>query len=101
MRVELKTDGGFAYMPGLNKPLILDDDTLSKSQADALRRLIDAAHFYQMPAVVNKPKPGAADHRSYTLTIQDGGQQHTVQAVDPVTDAGLKALMDYIRETAQ
>src|SRR5215471_1440517 len=101
MRVELKTDGGFAYMPGLNKPLTLDDKTLSKSQADALRRLIDSARFYEMPAVVGKPSPGAADYRRYTLTIVDGKQQHTVEAVDPVSDPGLKALMDYVRETAQ
>jgi len=101
MRVELKTEGGLAYLPGLSQPVILDSDNLSKTEADALKRLIDAAHFFDLPSTLGTPPPGAADYRRYTLTIKQDGHHHSVQAVDPVQDAPLQALLDYIRETAR
>jgi len=46
VRVEFKTEGGFAYLPGLSQPVIIDTDGLSPKEAGKLERLVEAAGFF-------------------------------------------------------
>ena len=100
MRVELKVEGGLAYLPGLKKPVTVESDKLSKSNAAALKKLVDAAEFFDLPSTINRPAPGAADYQTYTLTVESGKRHHTVKAVDPVDDSALLELIDFVREVA-
>jgi hypothetical protein len=100
MRIELKVEGGLAYLPGMKKPITVDSDKLSKSDAAALKKLVDAAEFFDLPSTINKPAPGAADYQTYTITVESGKRQHRVQAVDPVDSTALLDLIDFVRDVA-
>jgi hypothetical protein len=97
MRIQLKIDGGLAYFPGLSKPITIDSDTLPAQEADKLKQLLDAAHFFDLPPVLNAPAAGAADYHQYTITVADGSKHHTVQLTDPIADPNLQALLNYLK----
>jgi len=97
MRVELQTDGGVAYFPGLNKPVVVDSGDLPKAQASKLQQLIDSAHFFELPAASRSIPKGAADMRSYTITIADGRRRRTVRLSDPIEDPQLQALIAFVQ----
>lgn len=98
MRVQLKVSGGFSYFPGLSQPVVIDSAALPREQADRLRSLLEQVHFFDLPPLINRPEPGAADYRQYTITVDDSDRHHTVQATDPIEKPGLQALLDFLRE---
>jgi hypothetical protein len=100
MRIELKTEGGLAYFPGLDKPIRLDSADLSKHDVQELETLIAETQFFDLPHRLNEPTQGAADYRTYTITIKDGSRRHTVQAVEPVDNDEFLALLHFIQEKA-
>ena len=63
-----------------------------------MEQLIVAARFFELPAKVGSPRPGAADYRTYTITVESGEQRHTVEAVEPIDDVGLSELVAFLRE---
>ena len=97
MRVTLTTEGGFAFFPGLAKPVTFDTDALPPEQAEELRRCVAAADFFNHPAVAAPPPPGAADYRTYTLTVEDGDRTHTVRFTDLTPDPALQALRAFVQ----
>lgn len=103
MRVELKTEGGIAYFPGLSKPLVVDSAELESAAAAELERLVREAGFFDLPAKVGSPTSGgapargAADLRTYTLIVRDGRRRHTVRLTDPVGDENLAALITFLQ----
>ena len=97
MRVELQTDGGVAFFPGLSKPVVVNSADLPKEQAGQLQQLIDQAHFFELPAASRALPKGAADMRRYTITVEDGRRHSTVRVDDPVEDANLRALIDFLQ----
>jgi hypothetical protein len=103
MRIHYAVSGGLAYFPGLAKPATLDLADLPDAVADEVRRLVDAARFFDLPRRVGAAPKGAADLQQHTLTIEDGQRVHTVQIVEPVTQPELAALLEkvqtYLRES--
>ena len=97
MRVELQTDGGIAYFPGLSKPVVVDSGDLPNEQAAQLQQLIDSAHFFELPAASRAMPKGAADMRSYTITVADGRRRRTVRLSDPIEDTHLQALIGFLQ----
>ena len=100
MRVQFKTDGGFAYLPGLSKPVTIDTDGLTPEEAGKLERLVEAAGFFELPATSDPPR-GGADLRTYTISATSSGRGHTVRIVEPVENPQLQALVDYLSEKAR
>jgi hypothetical protein len=100
MRVTFQTEGGIAYMPGLAKPVEIDTNVMSAEDADALCNLIDEADFFELPPVASVLSKGAADHQTYTITIDDGERHHTVQLTEPVPEE-LRPLVSKLRATAK
>ena len=49
MRIELKTDGGLAYFPGLSKPFSIDSDALPAPEAKQLQQLVTNAQLLARP----------------------------------------------------
>ena len=98
MRVELQTEGGIAFFPGLNKPIVLNSNDLSKAQSDQLQQLLDSTHFFELPAASRSVPKGAADMRRYTITVEDGRRRRTVRLVDPIEDTHLQALIEFLQE---
>ena len=101
MRIQLETDGGFALIPGLSRPLTVDAKDLGPADAVELSRLVEDASFFARPARGGGPPAGAADGRRFTLSIADGARRHTVTFSDPVTDSHLAALRDFVRAHAR
>jgi hypothetical protein len=97
MRVQLKMEGGLAYFPGLSKPITIDTDALPAEEVDKLKQLLNAAHFFDLPSVINTAAPGAADYHQYTLTVDDDSKHHTVRLTDPIGDSNLQALLTYLK----
>jgi hypothetical protein len=97
MRITFQSDGGFGYFPGLNRPVTVDTSELPGDEAARIEGLVRAAGFFERPAVGRTPAPGAADHRTYTISVDDGARSHTVTATDPVEDAGLSALIGHLQ----
>jgi hypothetical protein len=98
LRIEFKTEGGFAHFPGLSKPVVIDTDQLSQEESAKLEQLVHRARFFDLPGKVNAPRKGAADYYQYTITIQMGKQSHTIKLVDPVEDTNLNELINFLRK---
>ncbi len=97
MRIELHTEGGIAYFPGLNKPVVVESDDLPKAQAIQLQQLLVSTCFFELPAALRSLPKGAADMRRYTITVEDGRRRRTVRLIDPVEDANLQALIEFLQ----
>ncbi|RKH21158.1 hypothetical protein D7Y13_00675 [Corallococcus praedator] len=98
MRIELKREGGLAFIPGLNRPHVFKLGDLPPAQADAIARSVQAASFFERPARVGTASKGAADQTRYVLTIEDEGRRNTVQLLEPVEDPSLRALLDLLKQ---
>jgi hypothetical protein len=101
MRIEFVTEGGIAHFPGLSRPVMIDGTDLSAEEGAELTRLVEAARFFEQSTTVGRPPPGAADYRQYTITVEDGGRQHTVKLTDPVEDPALQQLLHFMQRKAR
>ena len=100
MQVQFKTEGGFAYLPGLSQPVTIDTDRLPREEAGTLERLVEAAGFFELPANP-EPSRGGADVRSYTISVSSSGRDHTARIVEPIEDPQLQGLVDYLSEKSR
>jgi hypothetical protein len=73
-------------------------DRLEASEAEELKRLVAAAHFFDLPATIGPPARGAADYQYYVLTVEDSGRQHTVRLFIPVEEGPLQELMQAVQK---
>lgn len=96
MIIDFESEGGFAHLPGLSRPLRIDTAELSEEQADQLKGLVEHARFFEQPPEVGGPPPGAADLRSYTITVSDGDRTHTVRTSDALADPALRNLLQHL-----
>jgi hypothetical protein len=101
MRVEFQTEGGITHFPGLSRPVVIESDVLAEEDARELKRLVEAARFFERPTVVGAPRRGAADYRQYTITVEEEGRQHTIQLADPVEDPALQQLLRFLQTRAR
>ena len=97
MWVRFRTTGGVAAFPGLAAPRTIDVDALAPDVRASLERMLEQAHFFELPARLPVTR-GAADYQSYEITVEDRGRRHTVVAADPVQDPALQALITRLRE---
>ena len=95
MRILFEIRGGFAYFPGLHTPLRIDTARLTTSQASEIEARVRAAHFFDQSDSIRPA--GAADYRSYLVTIEDGERSHTVQVIESTGDHSLLELINYLR----
>jgi hypothetical protein len=72
---------------------MLDVDTLEPEESRAVKALIDDARFFELSSRIPAPR-GAADNRTYEVTIEDGGRHHTVVVSEPIGDPALQALVN-------
>jgi hypothetical protein len=101
MRIEFQTEGGIAHFPGLSQPVVIESDALAEEDASELKRLVEAANFFEQPTDVGAPRSGAADYRRYTISVEDGGRQHTIQLADAVEDPTLQQLLHFLQTKAR
>jgi len=97
MHIELKTEGGFAAIPALNKSRTINTEDLPEHEAVELKQLLNTTHFFALPKRVSKLPPGAADYRQYKITIEDKGKKHTVYLTDVLDNPPLRRLLDFLK----
>lgn len=96
MRVRLQTSGGIGFFPGLAAPRSIDLDALDGKTRETVTTLIREADFFNLRPQAS-PHPGAADHCTYRITVEDGARHHTIRVCDPVMSAPLQQLIDVLR----
>lgn len=101
MKIDFKMDGGFAFLPALSQPISIDTAQVDPQVAAQLESWVREARFFDQPAQTGTAAKGAADHRIYTLTVEDGPRAHTIQLTDPIADASLQRLVSQLRMIAQ
>ena len=97
MKINFEMSGGFAQIPALNKPVIIDTAQIDPQLANQLESLVQKSRFFDQPAQAGTVAKGAADYKKYTITVTDGSRVHTVQLTDPITDANLGSLVSQLR----
>jgi hypothetical protein len=95
LRVTLRVDGGFAYVPGLGRPIELDAAQLGEEHAAQLRRLCDAACAVAPTGEAGTVAP-IRDARRYRLTVETNGKRHALTAADPVAAAAIAELIAFV-----
>ena len=98
MRIQFKTEGGFAYFPGLSQPTTINSDDLPPAEARHLQELVQAVEVKDSKKITIQ---GAADYQRYTIQIETEEETYTVRATDPVADPSLQALIAYLRDKSR
>ena len=98
MQITLTTQGGIANFPGLQRPVTVSLDQLAPDMQTELRKLVDECDFFNLPEHLDPPARGAADYRTYVITVQAPQRTHTVMVTDPVKDARIQRLIQLMRE---
>lgn len=89
MRIEFERSGGFT---GMRIHITIDTETLPSEQAKELESLVDAAGFFELPAIVSTPSSGA-DRLNYRISIEAEGKKHTIETSDAVAPDSLRPLL--------
>lgn len=99
MKIHFKTEGGFVYLPGLNKPAVIELADLPVPEAEELQELLTRTRFFELPPRAGKVSAQAADQRQYRITVEDAnGVAHTVFLTDVVADPNLRRLLDFLKK---
>ncbi len=89
MRIQFERSGGFA---GMRLTATIDTDALAPDEARELQALIEAARFFDLPAVIASPTPGA-DQFQYRLNVETAERRHTVEVGDAAAPDTLQPLL--------
>lgn len=101
MKITLSVSGGFAHIPGLSKPFTVDTTLLDPKISAQLEFLVHSCQFFQQAASAAPAPQGAADFRTYSITVEDGARIHNVQLIDPIRDADLERLVSALQSIAR
>ena len=101
MKITFEMNGGFAHIPALSGPVIIDTAQIDPQVATQLESLVRESRFFDQPAHADTVAKGAADYRTYTITVEDGPRVHTSQFTDPIMDANLERLVSRLQVMAR
>jgi hypothetical protein len=93
MRISFSRSGGLAAFPGLAAPVTLDTAAMEPAEARALERMVRDLGFSDLPSRVGSARAGAADYRTYEITVEDEGRSHTIRVIEPIADPALQSLV--------
>jgi len=94
VRLELRTEGGFGFFPGLAAPFVLDTDRLPEEEAQRLAELVRQARVFERETP--PPPERRGDARLYRLTVESPAGRRTLVLSDPL-EPELRALVDFLR----
>lgn len=97
MQIQFSIDGGFAAIPGLARPVTIDVDSLPAAAAGALRAAVAKTDYFAR-AEAAPAAAGAADMRTYVVTVDDGGRSRTLRIPESDHDPDLAALVGILDE---
>ena len=88
--------GGLGAFPGPHT-FTIDSNELPISTAEELKRLLQAAHFFQRSNQAPAPRH-VYDGFTYTITVESDSQHHTIRTFDPLPDQDIAKLVMYIQQ---
>lgn len=97
MRIHFERTGGFA---GMRMTATVDTESLSPDEARDWREMVDAAGFFDLPATITTPTPGA-DRFQYKLTVEAEGRRHTVEMGEAAAPEALQPLLQRLTAVAR
>ena len=97
MIINFEMSGGFAHIPALSRSVIIDTTQTDPQHANLLESLVRESNFFDQPAQAGTLTKGAADYRTYTITVEDGSRVHTIRFTEPITDASLASLVSQLQ----
>lgn len=97
MRIHFERTGGFA---GMRMRATVDSESLSPEEARDLHEMVDAAGFFDLPAAITTPTPGA-DRFHYKLTVEAEGRRHTVDVSEAAVPEALRPLLQQLMAFAR
>jgi hypothetical protein len=101
MRITFQSQGGIAFFPRLNRPVVVDTALLPTEERSKLEELVQATRFFALPTALGTRQRGAADFREYTITVKDGNQNHTVHITEPFENPDLEVLIEELQACAR
>jgi hypothetical protein len=100
VRIEFKMEGGIAHFPGLTRPVSINTDRLPEDARVELENLVKETRFFELPSSPGPRLKKGADYYRYRITIEAGGQSHTLNLADPVENPNLQRLVVILRKRA-
>ena len=97
MKIEFARTGGVA---GVALTLTLDTETLPLEEVEHLRRLMAAASFFDLPALLRSVNRGA-DRFQYRVTVEDGNRINKVELDEASVPEKCRPLLDYLIDSAR
>ena len=89
MHIHFERTGGFA---GMRMTTTVNTESLSSKDASDLRKMVNTAGFFDLPAVIRTMAQGA-DRFHYKLTVEVEGQRHTVETSEAAASEALRRLL--------
>jgi hypothetical protein len=96
VKVQFERSGGFA---GMKRAVTVDTRSMPPEQAEELKDRVSRADFFNLPPEIIGQK--GADQFLYILTIEAGGQRHTVRTTDTAAPEGLRPLIEWLNRQAR
>lgn len=100
MHIELVTEGGFAAIPGLNRPQVLDGAAAVPAVRDEVGALVQAALAEQRHSIARAPS-NYPDARRYQITVEQDGKREVLVACDAALPPAFDKLLQYLRQHGQ
>jgi hypothetical protein len=94
MRIHFERTGGL--FPGLNKTRTISSQELPADQGKKMEYLVDSAKFFDLPAKMQSPEPGA-DRFQYKISVESETGTHTVQVQDGAVPPQLAPLLAWLK----
>jgi hypothetical protein len=101
MLITFQSQGGIAFFPRLNRPVVIATVVLQGEERSNLEGLVQATHFFTLPTTIGTRRGGAADFREYTVRVEDGIRDHTVHVTEPFENPDLEALLMALQSRAR
>lgn len=97
MRIDYERTGGFA---GMRLAATVNTEALPAEEARGLREAVEAAKFFELPALIASA-PQGADRFHYKLTVEAEGRRHTVEMSEAVVPEALRPLLQQLMARAR
>ena|SRR5215475_9766280 len=99
MKISVEQNGG---LTGIKRKSEIDTDSLNKSEATKIEKLVKRCHLLSKHYVTTSGYPkGAADFYTYKIMIQDGPEFHVIECNEHNIEKDLKSLVAYIRKNSK
>ncbi len=97
MRIQFERTGGLA---GIRLTHSVSSEALPAEEESKLAELIEAARFFELPAMMRATEPGA-DRFQYKISVESEQGKHTIQVDEAAVPPQLQPLLAWLKSAAR